>query len=72
MKVRIYFRKDIIWYYQLINGEPTNNSLIYALDRNHTQKIKKYQDSLKYGLAQRPDKKDITKTLDMRRRIILT
>lgn len=70
MRVRIYFKPEILWYYQVINGDCGANNLIYALDRKHDEKIAKYEYSLNFGLAQRPDKRDVTKTLDMRRRIL--
>jgi len=72
MRVRIYFGKNVIWYYQVIDGEiePGINNLIYGLDRKHDEKIAAYKHSLNFGLAQRPDLKDVTLTLDMRRRIV--
>lgn len=70
MRVRLYFDKEVIWYYQVINGEVGTNNLIYGLDRKHEEKMAVYKRSLQFGLAQRPDVKDVTFTKDMRRRII--
>lgn len=69
LKVRLYFRSDIIWFYQVINGNcDRDTGLIYALDRNDEQIKAKEKLVSMYGLAQKP--LSISKTLDMRRRII--
>lgn len=70
MRVRIYFGVNVIWYYQVIDGQCGSNNLIYGLDREHDKKIAAYKFSLNFGLTQRPDIKDVTFTQDMRRRII--
>lgn len=68
IKIRIYLRPDIIWFYQVINNNcDRDTGLIYALDRRE-EEIKEHEKIVSmFGLAQKSISR--SKTLDMRRRL---